>query len=286
VLQGFISKIKVKYADVVEVSLDVASEDGVADSGDLEADLPPLFVALGQAAATRNVPLALIFDELQYLHRKELGALVMAMHRVADDHDVVRSGLRHIVEAQPNWQVVAEAGNGKDAVQKALETKPDVAVIDYSLPLINGAEATRQIRSAQLRTEVLIFTMHDNETLIQDLLKAGARGYLLKSDARRHLIGAIEALAAHKPFFTAKVSEALLDSFLSRPAPEGSVLTHRERGVVQLVAEGYSNKQIASLLEIGLKTVETHRAAIMRKLNLASTAALVRYAIRNQIVQP
>jgi DNA-binding NarL/FixJ family response regulator len=205
---------------------------------------------------------------------------------MADDHDVVRSGLRHIVEAQPNWQVVAEAADGKEAVQKALETKPDVAVIDYSLPLINGVEATRQIRSAQPRTEVLIFTMHDNETLIQELLKAGARGYLLKTDARRHLIGAIEALAAHKPFFTAKVSEALLDSFLSRPAREGSALTHRERGVVQLVAEGYTNKQIANLLDISLKTVETHRAAIMRKLKLSSPAALVRYAIRNQIVEP
>jgi DNA-binding NarL/FixJ family response regulator len=122
-------------------------------------------------------------------------------------------------------------------------------VIDYSLPLVNGAEATRQIRAALPRTEVLIFTMHDNETLIQELLKAGARGYLLKTDARRHLIGAIEALAAHKPFFTAKVSEALLGSFLSRPAREGrSALTHRERSVVQLIAEGYTNKQIAGSL--------------------------------------
>ena len=205
---------------------------------------------------------------------------------IADDQEVVRSGLRHVVEARPNWQVVAEASNGKEAVQKTLETKPDVALIDYSMPLVNGAEVTRQIRSAQLRTEVLIFTMHDNETLIQELLEAGARGYLLKSDARRHLIGAIEALAAHKPFFTAKVSEALLDCFLSRPVREGSTLTYRERGVAQLVAEGYSNKQIAGLLEIGLKTVETHRAAIMRKLNLSFPAALVRYAIRNQTVEP
>jgi DNA-binding NarL/FixJ family response regulator len=205
---------------------------------------------------------------------------------IADDHDVVRSGLRHIVEAQPNWQVVAEASDGKEAVQKALETKPDVAVIDYSLPLINGVEATRQIRSAQPRTEVLIFTKHDSETLIQELLKAGARGYLFKTDARRHLIGAIEALAAHKPFFTAKVSEALLDSFLLSPSRVQSGLTYRERGVVQLVAEGYTNKQIAGLLEIGLKTVETHRARVMRKLNLSTTTQLVRYAIRNQIVEP
>ena len=205
---------------------------------------------------------------------------------IADDHDVVRSGLRHIIEAQPNWQVVAEARGGMEAVQKALETKPDVAVIDYSLPLINGAEVTRQLRGALPRTEVLIFTMHDSETLIQELLNAGARGYLLKTDARHHLIAAIEALAAHKPFFTGKVSEALLDTFLSQPKREGSALTYRERGVVQLVAEGYTNKQIAGLLDIGLKTIETHRATIMRKLKLSSPAELVRYAIRNHIVEP
>jgi DNA-binding NarL/FixJ family response regulator len=205
---------------------------------------------------------------------------------IADDHDVVRSGVRRAVEAQPNWQVVAEAADGKEAVQKAMETKPDIAVIDYSLPLINGVDATRQIRAAQPRTEVLIFTMHDNEAVIQEVLKAGARGYLVKTDAQRHLIGAIEALAAHKPFFTAKISEALLDSYLSRPARDRSALTHRERGVVQLIAEGYTNKQIAKLLDIGLKTVETHRAKVMRKLNLTSPAQLVRYAVRNQIVEP
>jgi DNA-binding NarL/FixJ family response regulator len=204
---------------------------------------------------------------------------------IADDHEVVRSGLRKILEAQPNWEVVAEAGDGKEAIHKAAETRPDVAVLDYSLPLVNGIEATRQIRARLPKTEVLIFTMHDNETLIQELLKAGARGYLLKSDAKRHLIGAIESLASHKPFFTAKVSETLLDTFLARPNREGSTLTNRERGVVQLIAEGHTNKQIANILNISLKTVETHRAAIMSKLNLSSSAALVRYAIRNRIVE-
>jgi len=205
---------------------------------------------------------------------------------IVGDHDVVRSGLRHVIESQPNWQVVAEAADGKEAVQKALETKPDVGVIDYSLPLINGVDATRQIRSALPQTEVLIFTMHDNATIIQELLKAGARGYLLKTDAQRHLIGAIEALAVHKPFFTTKISEALLESFISRPARERSLLTHRERSVVQLVAEGHTNKQIARLLKISLKTVETHRGAVRRKLNLSSHIALIRYAIRNHIAEP
>ena len=205
---------------------------------------------------------------------------------IVGDHDVVRSGLRHVIESQPNWQVVAEAADGKEAVQKALETKPDVGVIDYSLPLINGVDATRQIRSALPQTEVLIFTMHDNATIIQELLNAGARGYLLKTDAQRHLIGAIEALAVHKPFFTTKISEALLDSFISRPARERSLLTHRERSIVELVAKGYTNKQIARLLKISVKTVETHRGAIRSKLNLSSPAALIRYAIRNHIAEP
>jgi DNA-binding NarL/FixJ family response regulator len=204
---------------------------------------------------------------------------------IADDHDVVRSGLRNILEAQRNWEVVAEACDGKEAVDKAVQTKPDVAIIDYSLPLVNGIEATRQIKARAPKTEVLIFTMHDSDALIQDLLKAGARGYLLKADATRHLIGAIESLAAHKPFFTAKVSETLLDSFLARPSRERAILTNRERGIVQLIAEGYTNKQIANLLNISLKTVETHRASIMRKLSLSSTAALVRYAIRNRIAE-
>ena len=204
---------------------------------------------------------------------------------IADDHDVVRAGLRRMLESQPSWEVVAEVADGKDAISKAVETKPDIAVLDYSLPLVNGIEATRQIRARLPKTEVLIFTMHDNETLIQDLLKAGARGYLLKTDANHHLISAIEALASHKPFFSAKISEALLDSFIVGPTRHGSALTNRERGVVQLIAEGHTNKQIAAVLTISLKTVETHRATVMRKLDLSSSAALVRYAIRSKLVE-
>lgn len=204
---------------------------------------------------------------------------------IADDHAVVRSGLRTVIEAQPRWSVVAEASDGKEAVRKALEQKPDVAVLDYSLPLLNGVEVTRQIRARIPSIEVLIFTMHDNERLVYDLLKAGARGYLLKSDAKHALVTAIESLAAHRPFFTAKVSETLLDSYLKKSTTDEEVLTARERSVIQLIAEGHSNKQIANVLNISVKTVETHRAAAMRKLNLSSAAALVRYAVRNRIVE-
>jgi DNA-binding NarL/FixJ family response regulator len=204
---------------------------------------------------------------------------------IADDHDVVRSGLRSILEAQPNWEVVAEAADGKEAILEAIETKPDIAVLDYSLPLVNGIEAMRQIHSLLPRTEGLIFTMHDNDALIEDALKAGARGYLLKSEAKRNLIAAIEALASHKPFFASHVSEALLQSFLTISNRSGSMLTNRQRSVVQLIAEGHTNKQIASLLCISVKTVETHRSAIMRKLDLHSPAALVRYAIRNSLIE-
>jgi DNA-binding NarL/FixJ family response regulator len=205
---------------------------------------------------------------------------------IADDHDIVRAGLRRIIEAHPNWEVVAEASDGLEAINKAIETRPDVVVIDHSLPLANGLDVTRKIRARLPKTEILIFTMHDEEGLIQELLKAGARGYLLKTDAKQHLVDAIEALAAHKPFFTSKVSKALLDAYLARSsADETEVLTNRERQLVQLIAEGYTNKQIANLLKISLKTVETHRAAIMRKLEFASVAELVRYAIRNKIVE-
>ena len=203
---------------------------------------------------------------------------------IADDHDVVRFGVRKILEGNPKCEIIAEACDGKEAIAKALETKPDVAVVDYSLPLINGIEVTRQIRSRLHKTEVLIFTMHDNDALIHDALEAGARGYLVKSDARQHFLAAIEALASHRPFFTSKISEALLTSFLKK-REDGSLLTWREREVVQLVAEGHTNKQTAHLLKISVKTVETHRASIMRKLKLSSPADLVRYAIRNRLVE-
>jgi DNA-binding NarL/FixJ family response regulator len=204
---------------------------------------------------------------------------------IADDHDIVRSGVRAILEVQPGWEVIGEAGDGKVAIEQALATRPDVVVLDYALPLFNGIEATRQIRSRVPGAEVLIFTMHDTATLVREVLEVGARGFLLKSDAKRFLVAAVESLADHKPFFTSKVSEALLESFLSKGAGEEPILTPREQAVVQLIAEGHTNRKIADVLSISLKTVETHRAAAMRKLKVETTAALIRYAIRNKIVE-
>ena len=187
---------------------------------------------------------------------------------IADDHAVVRTGVRRILEDHPNWSVVAEAADGKDAIAKAIATKPDVAIVDHSLPLIDGIEVTRQIRLRVPSVEVLIFTMHDNENLLRDMVKAGARGYVLKSDAEQHLISAVQSLAAHKPYFASQACEGLLETLRTDGRQFDQPLTSRERGIVQLVAEGHSNKQIANLLNISVKTVETHRASIMRKLGL------------------
>ena len=205
---------------------------------------------------------------------------------IADDHEVVRLGLRKILETHEGWQVVAEAENGRDAIAKAVSSKPDIAVIDYSLPLINGVEVTRQIRNRVPTTEILIFTIHDTDVLVEELLEAGARAYLLKSDANPYLIAAIDSLVKHKPFFTARISEQLLKSYTTSNPRNGSMLTSRERLIVQLIAEGHSNKEIGKIVNLSVKTIESHRATAMRKLNVTSTAAIVRYAIRNGLVQP
>ncbi len=206
---------------------------------------------------------------------------------IADDHEVVRRGLYAILDSKPGYEVVGEAADGIAAVAAAMELKPDVVVMDFSLPLLNGLEATRRIRHQLPKTEVLIFTMHDSETIIRDVLQAGARGYLLKSDADGQIVEAVRTLANHRPYFSWKVSEALLDEYLDHTDrhPPGS-LTPREREIVQLIAEGKSNKQIGRHLTLSVKTVETHRAAAMRKLGVSTTADLVLYAVRNYLVVP
>lgn len=207
---------------------------------------------------------------------------------VADDHHVVRTGLRTLLETRSGWQVCAEAANGREAVEKACELKPDVAVLDIGMPLLNGVEATRQIRKLSPKTEVLILTMHDSEVLIQEVLEAGARGYILKDDADRNLIAAVDALRRHKPYLSSRVSKAFSKTVLPPGADSASDrrrLTPREREIVQLLAEGKSNKEIAGFLNISVKTAETHRANVMLKLNFHSITELVRYAVRNHIIR-
>jgi DNA-binding NarL/FixJ family response regulator len=210
---------------------------------------------------------------------------------VADDHEVVRHGVRLLIEKHLDWKVCADVSEGGEAVRKAQQLQPDVVVLDITMPGLNGLEATRQIRKVAPKTEVLVLTMHTSEQLAREVLAAGARGYIMKSDAGRDLVTAIETVARHKPYLTSRVADMVLDSFLHK-GPEDNLppasggLTDREREVVQLLAEGRTNKEIASRLDISKKTVDTHRANIMRKLRLGSLSDLVRYAIRNHLVQP
>ncbi|MBQ9353074.1 MULTISPECIES: response regulator transcription factor [unclassified Phyllobacterium] len=204
---------------------------------------------------------------------------------IADDHEIVRQGVRAILSTRERWEIVAEAENGRDAVEQARVTDPEIAILDYALPYINGVEAARQIRTHNPKTEILIFTQHDNEALLRNILEAGVRGYLLKSDATRHLIQAVEALEHRQPFFTKAVSDILVSSYLAKSDASPSILTSRETAVVKLIAEGHSNKETAAVLGLSEKTVESHRSAAMRKLDAKSTAALVRFAIRNRLIE-
>jgi DNA-binding NarL/FixJ family response regulator len=218
----------------------------------------------------------------------------MAPFRIllADDHEVVRAGLRALLEEQSGWEVVAEAVDGRDAVEKATKLKPDVVVIDIAMPSLNGLEAVRQIVKTVPNTKVLVLTMYDSDPLIQQVLQAGARGYLLKSDAGRDLVSAIDALRRNKTFFTPKVSQMVLEGYLDKSPkeketeeePESLRLTSRQREIVQLLAEGKSSKEVAAVLGLSVKTAETHRDNIMRKLDCHSVTELVRYAIRNHII--
>jgi DNA-binding NarL/FixJ family response regulator len=205
---------------------------------------------------------------------------------IADDHDVVRRGLKMLLETRTPWRVVAEASDGKGAVADAFRMKPDVAIIDYTLPQLNGIEVARQIRHHLPRTEILIFTMHNSDDILLHALEAGARGFLLKSDADDYVLAAVHALSQHKPFFTAKVSETLVASFLANAsrAAAPSALTMREKSVLQLIAEGRTGKEAGDLLGVSAKTVEAARANALRKLNLRTTADLIRYAVRNKLV--
>jgi DNA-binding NarL/FixJ family response regulator len=211
---------------------------------------------------------------------------------IADDHEVVRQGLRALLEKEAAWKVCGEAANGRDAVAGVLEMKPDVVVMDLGMPELNGLEATRQILGHLPKTAVLILSAQESEEVVRDVLSAGARGFVLKTDAARDLVVAVDGLRQGRPFFSARVGDLVLRGYLKGgTAPEdaatpGMTLTSREREVLQLLAEGQSNKEVAASLGIGVKTAEAHRANLMRKLGVRSISELVRYAIRNRIVEP
>jgi len=209
---------------------------------------------------------------------------------IADDHDLLRRGVKTLLLSHAGWEVCGEAKTGREAVAKAEELGPDVVVLDIGMPDLNGVEAAKRIRKAAPNTEILILSMHYSDQLIREIVEAGVRGYIVKTDSDRDLIIAVETLAVHKPFFTPHATEVILGSFNTggpvKEVPElvSQRLTSREREIVQLLAEGKSSKEVALSLGISVKTAETHRANVMRKLELHSVSELVRYAVRNQII--
>jgi len=211
---------------------------------------------------------------------------------IADDHDVVRRGMKSLLQSHPGWTICGEAANGREAIELAKKLKPNIVVLDVTMPELGGLEATRQILRVLPRVEIIILTMHDSEELVREVLDAGARGYVLKTDTGQDLVKAVEAACEHKPFFTSKIAEMVLDGYLDRkPQPisaqkRPNSLTSRELEVIHLLAEGKSNKEVATSLGISTKTAEAHRINIMRKLNLHSIAEVVRYAIRNHLLAP
>ena len=209
---------------------------------------------------------------------------------VADDHELVRRGVRGVLRARHGWKVVGEAVNGREAVEKANKLKPDVAIVDISMPDLDGLQATRQIREATPNTEVVVLSMHESDQMVRRVLDAGALGYVLKSDLATHLVRAVKDVSAGKLFLTPRVSDIVLKGFLeSRKRPDATAHTQvrptpREVEIIRLLAQGNSNKKIAGELGITVRTVETHRAKIMLKLGLYSLAQLIHYAIRNKII--
>jgi DNA-binding NarL/FixJ family response regulator len=207
---------------------------------------------------------------------------------IADDHEVARKGIRSLLESHPGWEVCGEARDGREAVEYAGKLNPDVVLLDIGMPNLNGLDATRQITATLPETRILVLTVHDSEQVVRDVLAAGAHGFLLKSDGGRDLVAAVEALQQRRTFFTSRVAQMMVDGYLHPRQEDGAtgqyVLTPREREVIQLVAEGRSTKEIATALNLSVKTAETHRTNLMRKLNLHSVAALTLYAVRNGIV--
>lgn len=203
---------------------------------------------------------------------------------LADDHTVVRQGFKMILSAQPDLEVVGEAGNGREAVERASELKPDVVVMDVSMPELNGIEATRRIAEASPRTRVLALSMHKDAVYVREILRAGARGYLLKDSIESDLVAAVRAVGRGDGYLSPSVSDAVLSDYRKHVSDPIDLLTSREREVLQMIAEGKTNKEIAGILNLSVYTVDAHRGRIMEKLNLHSVNELVRFAVRNGLI--
>ena len=208
---------------------------------------------------------------------------------LADDHPVVRDGLRALLEREADMSIVAEAADGREAVRLAEEHSPDVVIMDLAMPILNGIEATRRIVAKRPHTAVVILSMHQDESYVLGSLNAGAKGYLLKDSMRREVIEAVRAVSQGRSFLTRKVSAMLREDYIGQLRRRGledsyELLTDREREILQLIAEGRANKEVASLLNISLTTVETHRTHILQKLDLHSVPELILYAVRKGII--
>jgi DNA-binding NarL/FixJ family response regulator len=211
---------------------------------------------------------------------------------IADDHQLFRDGVRALLQSHAGWEICGEASTGREAVAKTIELRPDVIILDISMPDLNGADAARRIRMASKNAEILILSVHYSDQLIREIIDAGAHGYVLKTDSDRDLLLAVESLARHKPFFTSKAKRVIQNEFIREgkftniPTVLRNPLSSREREIVQLLAEGKNSRGVSLSLGISVKTVETHRANIMRKLEIHNVSELVRYAVRNQLIEP
>jgi DNA-binding NarL/FixJ family response regulator len=204
---------------------------------------------------------------------------------IADDHGIVRSGVKLLLDRQPDMEVVAEADDGVDALEQAVRLKPDVAVLDVSMPRMTGLQATHEIKRQSPQTQILILSMHDDERYLFEALRAGASGYVLKRAADKDLVDAIRAASRGEPFLTSAAQQTLIRDFLERDE-QPTELTPREQEVVKLIAEAHTNKEIAEILHLSEKTVESHRGRVLQKLGMRDRVELVRYAIRRGLVEP
>jgi DNA-binding NarL/FixJ family response regulator len=241
--------------------------------------------SISDSGGTRRVVVTLFLSMFgEYPHPMPSSASVRIL--ICDDHEVMRRGMKTLLESHNGWTVCGEASTGREAIDLAAKQRPDVAIIDITMPNLNGLDAAKRVKKVSPKTQILIFSLHFSDELLREVIDSGARGYLTKSESGEHLIAAVEALGQHRPFFTADAQAAIMKGVVKEKTPSEMKLTTREREILQLLAEGKSNKEIAYALHLSTKTIETHRANIMQKLGAHNVTELVLYAIRHRLVEP